>query len=154
MSKYNKKYYQDHREDIIKRTKEWCKLNPERYKEEQRKWRDEKKKAWSTEYSKKNRERLIEYGKKYWEEHKDEQRARRYKRKYDLTLEQIDEMLIKQDHKCAICGKSLKETNRCVDHNHHTGEVREILCRWCNTRLSHVEDSEFLKKALDYLGRH
>jgi hypothetical protein len=82
---------------------------------------------------------------------KEWRRSTHYKSAYGLTLEQVDEMLIKQDHKCALCGKSLKETKRNIDHNHITKKVRGILCHRCNIGLGYVEDEEFLKSSLIYL---
>jgi hypothetical protein len=79
----------------------------------------------------------------------------RMKRLYNLTLEEIDNMLILQEHKCVICHKSLHETYRCIDHDHKTGKVRGILCRSCNTMLGQVcEDVQVLKDAITYLEMH
>jgi hypothetical protein len=115
-----------------------------------------KKAIYDKVYQKKYRARLrkqhAEYYKKYREEHKQKSEAYRLLRLYHLTLEQIDNMLIAQNHKCAICGKLLTETKRCIDHSHTTGKVRGILCVRCNTGLWAVEDEEFRKLALTYLG--
>jgi len=73
-------------------------------------------------------------------------------KRYGLTLEQVDEILFKQNHKCAICDRSLKEMNRNIDHDHRTGKVRGILCHRCNAGLGYVEDEDFLKKSLAYLS--
>ena len=36
---------------------------------------------------------------------------------------------------CALCKYTFKKSSdRCLDHNHETGDVRNILCRPCNTR--------------------
>lgn len=59
--------------------------------------------------------------------------------KYGLSLEDVDQILFKQNHKCAICGKNLVETKRCIDHCHKTKKVRGILCYKCNTALGFVE---------------
>ena len=114
-----------------------------------------------------------EYLHKYYLEHKDKylrsnavwypKHGREYNRKYarvliknkyGLTLEQVDKILISQDHKCALCGKSLKETKRCIDHDHKTGKVRGILCVRCNLTLGFIEDGDIhrLKKIFTYLG--
>ena len=79
-------------------------------------------------------------------------KKRDLKRNYNLSLEQVDEMLLKQDHKCAICSKSLIETKRCIDHDHKTGKVRGILCYSCNVGLEvFYDDPELMIKAIAYL---
>ena len=36
-------------------------------------------------------------------------------------------------HCCDVCNKEFKNsTDRCLDHDHTTGEFRQILCRACN----------------------
>lgn len=76
----------------------------------------------------------------------------RIKRLYNLTLEQIDELLAKQDYKCILCSRSLKESKREIDHDHKTGKVRGILCYRCNTGLGHFNDDPiFLEKVVKYL---
>ncbi len=36
---------------------------------------------------------------------------------------------------CQLCNTTFKDSyDRCLDHNHNTGEIRNILCRACNTR--------------------
>jgi hypothetical protein len=66
-----------------------------------------------------------------------------YKRNYDLkakygiTLDEYDEMLSKQDYRCAICGTDTPDhTGRFViDHCHETNRVRALLCSKCNVML-------------------
>jgi len=119
-------------------------------------YKDPKKKEHSKKYRETHREEIRERSKKYWKEHKEIAEKSRIFRQYGCTLEQIDEMLRKQDHKCALCGKSLEEGKRCIDHNHKTGKARGILCSKCNIRLGHFEsvynDIELFNKYLIYLG--
>jgi hypothetical protein len=62
----------------------------------------------------------------------------RLKKKYDLTLEQHNEMLAKQNGCCAICKRPQSEFKRelAVDHHHTTGKVRGLLCYACNTHIA------------------
>lgn len=94
------------------------------------------------------------------------QHARRLARRtvlkrYNLTLEQYDEMLAAQGGVCAVCKQA--ETSRdgitgslrrlAVDHCHRTGVVRGLLCWRCNSVLGRVYDSRPLLLALfAYLG--
>ncbi len=58
---------------------------------------------------------------------------------------------------CEICGKSWEEgTERlCIDHDHHTGKVRGILCKHCNHVLGHSKESlDILDNAKAYLVSH
>ncbi len=44
-----------------------------------------------------------------------------------------DEILMKQEGKCAICSIQLGgEQKACLDHNHQTGAIRSVLCQNCN----------------------
>lgn len=79
--------------------------------------------------------------------------------KYNLTCEQYDLMLIKQDNRCAIC--TVLFTGRiCIDHDHaccpettSCGKcVRGLLCDPCNVAIGKLNDSVIvLARAIDYL---
>lgn len=81
---------------------------------------------------------------------------RRLKHMYNVDLDWWDAKLKAQNNKCAICGIDQKETSRfVVDHDHTTGEVRDLLCNKCNTAIGAVkEDTNILKKSLQYLNKH
>jgi len=71
--------------------------------------------------------------------------------RYGLTLEDYDRMLEDQDGKCAICGDIEPSGRRlAVDHDHHTGNIRGLLCLRCNTRLGFWE--AYRNKIRSYLG--
>jgi hypothetical protein len=62
--------------------------------------------------------------------------------KYGITVEKYDELLIKQNSVCAICGNPETAKSRTgnirllsVDHDHTTGAVRGLLCVSCNTAV-------------------
>lgn len=55
--------------------------------------------------------------------------------KYGLSIEQYNELRKRQGYKCAICGKKEGAHRFDVDHDHKTGEVRGLLCRFCNRLL-------------------
>lgn len=68
-------------------------------------------------------------------------------KRYDITIEEYEEMFNRQEGKCAICGIHENDTKPgpfgikrlCVDHDHNTGEVRKLLCNNCNSRLGWYE---------------
>jgi Recombination endonuclease VII. len=71
-------------------------------------------------------------------------RRGRLKRLYRMTPEQYDAMLLNQQFRCAACKVSfstIPPRHICVDHNHTTGKVRGIICRWCNSIAGHSKDS-------------
>ena len=80
------------------------------------------------------------------------------KSKYNLTEEDYQELLIKQNHKCAICGidqEELPNKKLYVDHDHETGQVRELLCHNCNVSLGLLKESVFtLTNAIAYINKH
>lgn len=71
--------------------------------------------------------------------------------KYGVTRDQFEDMIKKQDNRCAICLKILKKF--VIDHNHETGKVRGILCWSCNTLLGMAgDDIAILKRSVKYLN--
>ena len=79
------------------------------------------------------------------------------KRNYGITLQEHQEMYKNQNGVCAICkgegdGKWKK---LCVDHDHETGKVRQLLCRNCNMVLGQVGDNiNLLEEMIKYLQKH
>lgn len=77
------------------------------------------------------------------------------KRKYNLTIEQYNALLLKQDNKCAICftdSPGINIMRFAVDHDHATSQVRGLLCSWCNTGLGQFKDNiSLLENAIKYL---
>lgn len=76
-------------------------------------------------------------------------------RRYGLTLERFRDMILAQDGLCAICLNPPGGHGFQIDHNHTTGEVRQLLCDGCNPGLGNFRESpEALRRAADYLERH
>ena len=59
------------------------------------------------------------------------------KKKYNMTIEQYQEILEKQKGCCEICNRLAKRL--VVDHNHKTGKVRGLICDRCNLWLAAIE---------------
>lgn len=83
------------------------------------------------------------------------------RRHYGLSMDAYIAKLAAQSGVCAICSKpetvivhgKLKPLS--VDHDHSTGEVRDLLCTNCNNTLGAVNDDvEHLEKCIRYLKRH
>ena len=96
------------------------------------------------------------YDKKYRQRPEMKKQRRKYKLvwRYNLTLEQYQQMYIDQNGCCLICKKSISYDRTCIDHNHQTNEVRGLLCYRCNIGLSFVENENLLRVALEYLEKN
>jgi len=85
---------------------------------------------------------------------KREGHARNLMVKFKLTVADFDKMVVKQNNCCAICKRKFT-WKICVDHDHNTGEVRQLLCHFCNCGLGHFNDSvKILKRAIKYLEKY
>ena len=89
-----------------------------------------KNKAWQKE----NRAYLREYYKKYNYNRRAQARDWRLRQNYGISLQEYNDILEAQGGVCAICGKTPEEHGRalCIDHNHHTGKIRGVVCTYCN----------------------
>lgn len=93
-------------------------------------------------------------------------RIRAYNRRTTLarwgwTPEQYEQALEEQQGRCQICGSTPKpdgikaESRLHADHDHATGQRRNLLCASCNKGLGlFKDDPELLSVAADYVLRH
>lgn len=73
---------------------------------------------------------------------------------YGMTLDEYRKRMADQGGRCAICGDEDKKRLH-VDHDHQTGAIRDLLCRWCNYALGNAKDDpKRLRAMADYLERH
>ena len=80
-------------------------------------------------------------------------RWRDAKRKYGVNLAAFEALLHRQGGLCAICREPL--TKPYIDHCHETGQVRGLLCRWCNLGIGHLrEDPRIIHAAAVYVARN
>lgn len=104
-----------------------------------------------------NKKKISIYQKNRRQTHREEtriyDRKQRLKQKFNMTINEYDELLKKQGNVCAICGKELEKGKRlAVDHNHKTGKIRGLLCVNCNMMLGMSKDNiNTLKNAIKYL---
>ena|ERR1017187_10046647 len=76
---------------------------------------------------------------------------------FNITLEDYNSMLTKQENRCKICksdhvGNS-QHKHLHIDHDHKTGKIRGLLCSKCNTLLGAARDNiKFLEEAIKYLN--
>lgn len=82
-------------------------------------------------------------------------------RRYGITVEQFGQMMERQQGRCAICGdppdpNGVKAASRLhIDHDHTSGQVRELLCNHCNRGVGAFrDDPELMRKAIAYIESH
>ena len=122
--------------------------------------------ARSKRWKDKNIEYVKAYRKKHYANMTEEQKTKRDKSqkksylriRYGITPEFYEGMLQGQDYRCAICGKELDLSRgtrfTCLDHDHNTGKIRQILCHNCNKGLGHFfESEEIMLSAIEYLRK-
>ena len=75
-------------------------------------------------------------------------------KRYNLTLDEYDQILTKQNYCCAMCKRhqSKFKIGLVIDHDHKTGKFRGLLCVRCNTGLYYLETEGFVENAMIYLG--
>jgi hypothetical protein len=83
-------------------------------------------------------------------------RATRLQSEYGLSLSDWLVMFDEQDGRCAICGATDPGVQGFhVDHDHKTGEIRELLCNGCNLGIGKFHDDPgTLRAAAEYLEKH
>ncbi len=104
------------------------------------------------EYRNKNRDSLLEKKRKHYSKNKQVAYEAALKRKYGITIEQFNDMLLAQGGTCAICKQPSHNRKMHVDHCHKTGAVRGILCAMCNTGIGALKDDPILMiRASEYV---
>jgi site-specific DNA-adenine methylase len=102
------------------------------------------------------------YNKKYYEKNKEKfnkekKKVQRRLRIYKLTSKEFSKYLNTQKNKCGICRTVFSDKKpyiASVDHNHHTGKIRGLLCGRCNSAIGlFKEDLIILKNSLEWLSK-
>tara|TARA_Y100000748_G_C15194748_1_gene370939 strand:+ start:33 stop:569 length:537 start_codon:yes stop_codon:yes gene_type:complete len=127
----DKRRYQENKEEIKKKVKEWYYSNTDKVKETGKIYRN---KPGNKERSYNNN--LI--------------------RQYGIDINRYKQILESQNYACAICGStetgSKLQKNFSVDHCHKTEKVRGLLCKPCNIMLGEAKDNpRILSRAIEYL---
>lgn len=114
----------------------------------------EKKRMENAAYRAKNRER-IRAQQKVWRDANRDKVKRNNLKLACFTPELLEEVLVFQDYKCAICGDDLKSRppkHTHADHCHETKTPRGVLCTQCNSGMGLLKDDpQRLRKAIEYL---
>jgi|SRR5271166_3815920 len=131
-----------------------------------RKWRNSCKQCGivdSNNWKRNNPDQRKQTRKKHYNNNKDQYKNVILKCLYKISLDDYNNLLIKQNELCAICNKKESSISKSsglikklsVDHNHETKKVRALLCEKCNRGLGYFcDDIEILDKASEYLKYH
>ena len=145
---YFKQYYLDHKDYFKQRHIDSYIRKPKKDPIERSKHRD----SYLKQYRKNNKEDIQKYRDKI-KPHFNDYLLRR---NYNITLEDYNELFIKQEGCCAICHRHQNDLKRklSVDHNHTTEKVRGLLCDKCNLTLGNVhENIQILLNMIHYLNK-
>jgi len=111
---------------------------------------------WTRHNTEKRKATIVEYASKpeNKEKRKQQNRIYRLKTKYNLTENDLEIQLHRQNYSCYGCLKQIdKETAR-IDHVHdESGKFRGLLCDSCNWALGFVKDNpQTLRRLMAYLN--
>lgn len=93
----------------------------------------------------------------------DVNRDKEFRRKYGIGFAEYMIMHTRQNGLCAICRQEETQGHHetgeirilCIDHDHETKVVRELLCSACNLAIGAMkDDTSRLQKAIAYLHKH
>ena len=138
---YMRKYRETHKDKI----KEWRDNNQDKIKqyEANRPDRTEYKKEYDKKYYQNNKDKLLQKSKDYYftDEGKKNHRIVIWKQ-LGIKCDDFDSLYDKyiKCNKCELCNCDITEGKgligkKCLDHNHETGEFRNILCGYCNINV-------------------
>lgn len=149
-----KRYHRKNKEKINRRVKRYYKKNKEKIGRQVKRYYAKNKEKYARRnkrYRIKHKEKLNRHSKRYYAKNKEKLRDLQYRRHYGISTAEVKRLQKLQKNKCAICARRFSETPY-VDHDHKTGKVRGLLCRFCNTGLGMFQDScQSLKTAITYL---
>lgn len=124
--------------------------NKEKISERNRGWRERNKEKLAAKSKEKRATESLD---------PDNQKDRRLRYRYGLSLDDFNKRKEDQEGCCAICGEPPTPTDShpdlVVDHCHNTNQVRSLLCNSCNVGLGKFRDNPFLMlDASAYLFAH
>lgn len=113
--------------------------------------------VYARQYDLANRDKVRARAKAYQVRTRERRLDRNLRINYGITREDYLALEDSQFGRCAICdGTPIADkrmTHLKVDHDHHTGVVRGLLCGYCNVAIGIFDDSqEILIRAARYLA--
>jgi hypothetical protein len=153
VSARQKRYCDSHKKEIAERGKKYHASHEKEIKKYNQKYNAAHKKEIRKHIITHKEERKATV-KKYNNKNRENYRKHRLKTKYNITIEQYNFMLEKQNGCCNICKKHQDELKNilAVDHDHATGKIRGLLCMKCNRALGAYNDNiDILLNAIEHL---
>lgn len=147
-----KRHREKNRLNLNEKSREYRKNNLEKRRKRDREW---KKKDYLN-----NKEKYMFRAKKFYLNNIDKRKNYRYKKLYGITLDQYNEMFVKQNGLCKICKKEEtafhkgngKIKDLAVDHCHFSGKIRGLLCGRCNCLIGYsLESIDVLQEAINHI---
>ena len=96
-----------------------------------------------------------DWGRKHPRESARHKRNHHLLKKFGITADQADALLVAQGGVCAICQIEISDRRGYsphIDHDHGNGSIRGVLCFACNSGLGHFKDDiRTLRSAIRYL---
>lgn len=121
----------------------------------------EHRKTLSSEWHVSNRDRRLKEQRLRYVTQWDRVKDKYLRYKFGITLDEYRVMWEAQEGVCAVCKRPETVLWKgqpkllAVDHNHSTGEVRQLLCQSCNLTLGALEaNPEIVALMLAYLRKH
>lgn len=96
-----------------------------------------------------DRQAILADRKKYYVKNKSKIKSQRREREYGLTDADYTALLVKQGHRCPVCGDPFSGAGKsayapAIDHCHVTNSVRGILHNLCNRALGMFKDNPLI----------
>jgi hypothetical protein len=141
---YQKKYRVLHAVEIAAEKKKWHQAHP-------------KSKEYTRKYRTEHREYFSQRNKEWIKQHPREAKSRWLKKVYGISIDDYEQLLERQNGRCAACRKLPGRRALCVDHDHNSSEtgkirIRGLLCDFCNQALGYVYDNpDILRSLANYL---
>lgn len=146
-----KKYYADHKNGINEYRRTYNALRKEAVNEQAR-----IRYANNPELRDRSHIRAVQWQRDHKEQYDAKHRISSRLWKHNISLDEYSELFIKQDGRCAICGKHQSEFTKelHIDHDHENEKIRGLLCENCNIAIGLMkDDTAILLAAIKYLEK-
>ncbi len=153
----DKKYYQEHKEEIDKKNREWKDKNKEKFREYQKNWAKTNKrkvKKSRRKYSENNKEKVDEINKKYYQRNKNkpEFRLKNKEKCIKWRKENPEKYKILNDECKKIYAKKYPEKVKARNQSAYHIKIPEgELCQICNKELAVERHHQDYSQPLDVL---